>query len=142
GGVDLADGAVGARVDAADAAQPREIRQQKPQVAARLALAGDKLGASSAARGPRLPGRLLSRATSGRGSVTPALPLRGRPPGVGAGEDVLDVVVDQHDVELAALVPVVLREFRVGLPLDAAGCLLLAQEDEVVELGGMVAISV
>src|SRR5207244_13164076 len=105
-------------------------------------LPGAKLGASSAAGGPRLPGRPLSRAPGGRGSVAPALPLRGRPPSVRTGENILDVVVDQHDVKLAALLPVVLGEFRVGLPLDAAGCLLLPQEDEVVELGGMVAVSV
>jgi len=69
-------------VDAAHAAQPREVSQHKAQVAARLALAGAKLGASSPAGGPRLTARLVSRAPGGGGAVAPALALGspGNPP--------------------------------------------------------------
>jgi hypothetical protein len=45
-------------------------------------------------------------------------------------------------VKIPALLSIVLGQFRVNLPLDPVGCFLLAQEDEVVELGGMVAISI
>ena len=91
-----------------------------------------------------MPARLLGCAPGRRRSVAPALPLRGRPPSVGAREDILDVVVDQHYVKIPAMAssPVVLGQFRVNLPLDPVGRLLLAQEDEVVELDGMVAISI
>ena len=41
-----------------------------------------------------------------------------------------------------ALLTVVLGQFRVNLPLDPVGRLLLAQEDEMVELRGVVAISI
>jgi hypothetical protein len=71
-----------------------------------------------------------------------AFPLGGRPPGVGAGEDVLDVVVNQHNVQFAALLAIMPGQLRIGFPLNPVGRLLLAQEDEVVELGGMVAISI
>jgi hypothetical protein len=77
----------------------------------------------------------------GGGIVTPTLPLDGCPPSVGAGEDVLDVVVDQHNVEFAALLAIMPGQLRIGFPFNAVGRLLLAQEDEVVELGGMVVIS-
>jgi hypothetical protein len=72
----------------------------------------------------------------------PSTPLRGRPPSIGTGEDVLDVVVNQHNVKIPALLTVMLGQFRINLPLDSVGRLLLAQEDEVVELRGMVAISI
>jgi hypothetical protein len=75
-------------------------------------------------------------------TVTPALPFGGRPPSVGAGKDVLDVIVDQHNVVFAALVSVMLGQFRIDFPPKPVGRLLLAQEDEVVELGRMVAISI
>jgi hypothetical protein len=88
-----------------------------------------------------LSARLFSRAPGSSDAVTPALPLGGRPPSVGAGEDVLDVIVDQHNVEFAALVSIVLGQFRIGFPPNPVGRLLLAQEEEVVELGRMVAIS-
>jgi hypothetical protein len=45
-------------------------------------------------------------------------------------------------VEFAALVSVVLGQFRIDFPPNPVGRLLLAQEDEVIELGGMVAISI
>jgi hypothetical protein len=45
-------------------------------------------------------------------------------------------------VKIPALLTVVLGQFRVDFPLDPIGRLLFAQEDEVVELGGMVAISI
>jgi hypothetical protein len=69
-------------------------------------------------------------------------PRSGRPPSVGTGEDVLDVIVDQHNVKVAALVSIVLGQFRIDFPPNPVGRLLLPQEDEVVELGGMVAISI
>jgi hypothetical protein len=129
-------------VDAADTPQSREVRQHEAQISTRFALPARKLRASAAALGPRLAARFLSRAPGSRDAVTPAFPLSGRPPSVGAGEDVLDIVVDQHNVKIPALLTVVLGQFRVNLPLDPVGRLLLAQEDEVVELGGMVAISI
>ena len=129
-------------MDATDAPQPWEVRQHEAQIAAWLALPAGKFRASAATRLPRLPSRLLRRASGRRRSVAPALSLRGRPPSVGAGKDILDIVVDQHDVKVPALLSVVLGQFRVNLPLDPVGRLLLAQEDEVVELRGMVAISV
>jgi hypothetical protein len=45
-------------------------------------------------------------------------------------------------VEFAALLAIMPGQLRIGFPLDPIGRLLLAQEDEVVELGGMVAISI
>jgi hypothetical protein len=45
-------------------------------------------------------------------------------------------------VEFAALVSVMLGQFRIDFPPNAVGRLLLVQEDEVVELGGVVAISI
>jgi hypothetical protein len=45
-------------------------------------------------------------------------------------------------VEFAALASVVLGQFRIDFPPNPIGRLLLPQEDEVVELGGMVAISI
>ena len=68
-------------------------------------------------------------------------PLGGRPPGIGAGKDVFDVVVDQLDVQFAALLAIMPGQLRIGFPPKPVGCLLLVQEDEVIELGGMVAIS-
>jgi hypothetical protein len=129
-------------VNAADTPQPREVSQHKAQIATWLALPTGKLLASAAARGPRLPARPLSRAPGSSDTVTPTLALRGRPPSVGAGKDVFDVVVDQHNVEFAALLAVVGSEVRVTFPLNPIGGLFLAQEHEVVELGGMVAISI
>jgi hypothetical protein len=83
-----------------------------------------------------------SRAPGGRSSVTPALPHGGGPPSIRAGEDVLDVIIDKHNVEFVALVSVVLGQFRIDFPPNPVGRLLLPQEDKVVELGGMVAISI
>jgi len=76
--------------------------------------------------------------TGGGGPVTPALPLGGRPPSVGTGKDVLDVIVDPHNVKFAALLAIMPGQLRIGFPPKPVGRLLLAQEDEVVELGGMV----
>ena len=45
-----------------------------------------------------------------------ALALGSGPPGVGTGEDVLNVVVDQDDVQLGALLSVVRRQVRGQLP--------------------------
>jgi hypothetical protein len=45
-------------------------------------------------------------------------------------------------VKIPALLTVVLGQFRVNLPLDPVGRLLLAEEDEVVELRRVVAISI
>jgi len=45
-------------------------------------------------------------------------------------------------VEFAALISVVLGEFRIDFPSNPVGRLPLAQEDEMIELGGMVAISI
>jgi hypothetical protein len=45
-------------------------------------------------------------------------------------------------VEFPALLSVVLGQFRIDFPPNPVGRLLLAQENEVVELGGMVAISI
>jgi len=44
-------------------------------------------------------------------------------------------------VEFAALLAIMPGQLRIGFPFNAVGRLLLAQEDEVVELGGMVVIS-
>jgi len=44
-------------------------------------------------------------------------------------------------VEFAALLAVMPGQLRIGFPPKPVGRLLRAQEDEVVELGGMVAIS-
>src|SRR5208282_6486419 len=90
GGVNLANGSVRARVDAADTPEAREVRQHEAQISTWLVLARRKLRASAATGGPRLAARLLSRAPGGRGTVAPALPLGGRPPSVRAGKDVLD----------------------------------------------------
>src|SRR5271157_3966172 len=57
-------------------------------------------------------------------------PRSGRPPSVGTGEDVLDVIVDQHNVKVAALVSIVLGQFRIDFPPNPVGRLLLPQEDE------------
>ena len=46
------------------------------------------------------------------------------------------------DVVFAARLAVMLGQLWTGFPLNSVGRLLLAQEDEVVELGGVVAISV
>ena len=54
--------------------------------------------------------------TGGRGPVTPALPLGGRPPSIGTGKDVLDVVVHQHDVQFAALLAIMPGQLRIGFP--------------------------
>src|SRR5271157_5647639 len=105
-------------------------------------MARRKLRASAATGGPRLAARLLRRAPGGRGAIAPALPLGGRPPSVKAGKDVLDVIVDQHNVEFAALAAVVLGQFRIDFPPNSVGRFLFPQEDEVVELGGMVTISI
>ena len=83
----------------------------------------------------------LLAAPGSSGTGAPALPLSGRPPSVGAGKDVLDVIVDQHNVEFAALLAIMPGQLRIGFPLNPVGRLLLAQENEVIELGGMVAIS-
>jgi hypothetical protein len=45
-------------------------------------------------------------------------------------------------VQLTALLAIMPGQLGVGFPLNAVGRLLLAQEEEVVELGGMVAISI
>jgi hypothetical protein len=45
-------------------------------------------------------------------------------------------------VEFAALVSVVLGQFRIDFPPNPVGRLLAPQEDEVIELGGVVAISI
>ena len=45
-------------------------------------------------------------------------------------------------MEFAALLSVMLGQFRIDFPPDPIGRLLLAQENKVVELGGMVAISI
>jgi len=45
-------------------------------------------------------------------------------------------------VEFTALLAIMPGQLRIGFPLNPVGRLLLAQEDEVVELGGMVAISI
>jgi len=81
------------------------------------------------------------RAPGSSDTVTPALALGGRPPGIGTGEDVLDVVVDQHNVKFAALLAIMPGQLGLGFPPKPVGRLLLAQKDEVVELAGMVAIS-
>jgi hypothetical protein len=54
-------------------------------------------------------------------AVTPALPLSGRPPGIGVGEDALDVIVDQHDVKFAALLAIMPGQLRTGFPLNPVG---------------------
>jgi len=113
-------------------------RRSPPGLHCPLAISGHPLPQSS----PWLSARLLSRAPGSRDAVTPALPLDGRPPSVGAGKDVLDIVVDQHNVEFTALLAIMPGQLRIGFPLNPVGRLLLAQEDEVVELGGMVAISI
>jgi hypothetical protein len=45
-------------------------------------------------------------------------------------------------VEFVALFSVVLGQFRIDFPSNPVGRLLLPQENEVVELGGMVAIAI
>ena len=45
-------------------------------------------------------------------------------------------------MEFTALLAIMPGQLRIGFPLNPVGRLLLAQEDEVVELGGMVAISI
>jgi hypothetical protein len=45
-------------------------------------------------------------------------------------------------VKFPALLAIMPGQLRIGFPLDLVGRLLLPQEDEVVELGGMVAISI
>jgi len=142
GGMVLADGTVRARMDAADTPQTGKVSQHEPYVPARLALAGGKLRTSAPAPRPRLSGRLLRCPAGGRDAVAPALPLRGRPPGIGGWKDMLDVIIDHDDVQLPGLLSVMPGQFRVNLPLDPVDCLLLAQKDEMVKLGGMVAISI
>src|ERR1019366_3595241 len=101
--------------------QPGEVSQHKAQIATWLALAIRKLRASAATGGPWLSSRLLSRASGSIGTVTPALPLSGRPPSVGAGEDVLDVIVDQHNVKVLAFFTIVLGQFRIDFPPNPVG---------------------
>jgi hypothetical protein len=79
-----------------------------------------------------LPARLLRCAPSGGGTITPALALSGRPPGIGTGEDVLDVVVDQHDVEFPALLAIMPGKLRISFPLNPVICLRFAQEDTLL----------
>src|ERR1019366_7378685 len=88
GRVDLANGAVRARMDAAYTAQPGKVCQHEAEITTGFALATRKLRASVPTLGPRLSTGLLSRASCSIGAITPALPLDGCPPGVRAGEDV------------------------------------------------------
>ena len=46
------------------------------------------------------------------------------------------------DVVFAARLALMLGQLGIGFPLNSVGRLLLAQENDVVELGGMVAISI
>jgi hypothetical protein len=129
-------------MDAADTPQPGEVSQYEAQISTWFAVPTCKLRTSTTASGPRLAARLLRRAPCGIDPITPALPFGGCPLGVGTGEYILDVIVDQHDVEFTALVSVVLGQFRIDFPPNPVGCLFLSQEYEVVELGGMIAIPI
>ena len=107
-------------MDAADAPQAGKVRQHKAQIPTRLALASGKL------RHPLPQWSMADRQASRRApgssdTVTPALPLSGCPPGIGTGEDVLDVVVDQHDVKFAALFAIMPGQLGIGFPLNPVG---------------------
>jgi hypothetical protein len=129
-------------MDAADTPQPGEVSQHKAQITAWFALAAYKLWAAAAAGGPWLSTRLLSRASGSSGTVAQALPFSGGPPSVGRGEYILDVIVDQHNVKVVAFFPVVVGQLWIDFPANPVVGLLLAQENEVVEFGGIVAVRI
>jgi hypothetical protein len=45
-------------------------------------------------------------------------------------------------VKAAAVIAVMGHEFRIGFPFQSLLCFFLSQEDEVIELGGVVAVTV
>lgn len=125
----------------ADASKPREICQNEPQIAARLAKTRGKLRALAAAGRPPFASQMLWRTARRLDSVTPALSLRYCPPGIRSGEDVVDIVVDEHDLERMAVDAVMLRQIGISFSLNAFGRLSLAQKHEVVELRRIIAFS-
>src|SRR5260370_28419178 len=118
-------------VQSANGSQPREVRKDEVEIAARLANVTVEFRTAIPTRCPRLTVRVLFGSTRGVSSVAAAFLLGLRPPGVLGPKDVFDFVIEQDDRELAAVFPEVLHQLRVELPLELV---TLTQKNKVIEL--------
>src|SRR5487761_549087 len=98
--MDLRDRALSGRVQAADIAESRKIREYEIQVARRLADATLVLRTQISARGPLFAFRMLLRAPGSLAPITPAFFLGCRPPRQLGAKNVVDRIVEKDDFEL------------------------------------------